>query len=173
MKHAATFETPRGVRRRATVLMLALGSIATLPVVARADDCALIRQAALATLKAPSGVRQFLTVGTRPERLVSVSKGDMVYIALAPGMWRSMPRSEVQADAASGDTEKAYRQCRAMGPDLVDGQPTTVYEFSAEFAGRPPAAARVWIGRDGLIYKQELPGRGVMRYEFKDVKAPQ
>jgi len=155
---------------RRALLVLAVAVLCARPVMVRADDCAVLRNAALATLQAPSGLRQFLAVGNRPERLMSVAAGDTVYIAMAPGQWMTLPRSEVQAEGVSA--AKAYRDCHAVGQEEVDGHAATVYAYTAAFDGAPAASARAWIGRDGLIYRQALPRGGVMRYEFKDVKPP-
>jgi len=155
---------------RRALLAAAVAALCARPVTVWADDCTVLRDAALATLQVPSGMRQFLAVGNRPERLVSVAAGDKVYLAMAPGQWTTLPRSEVQAEGLAA--AKVYRDCHAVGQEEVDGHAATVYAYTASFDGMPAAAARAWIGRDGLIYRQALPRGGVMRYEFKDVKPP-
>lgn len=138
-----------------------------------ADDCDPVRKAARDTLQAPGGWRQYMAAGGRPERLVSIAKGDTVWLALGPGQWTAMPRRELLAEASNAEAGHRLSQCHAHGESVIDGMPVTVYDYASQVGGLPVLQAQAWIGRDGLIYRQSSGRQGVLRYEFKNVQAPQ
>src|SRR4051812_21339036 len=153
---------------------LAFGVLAMTCLVVQADDCEVIRKAGLATLHTPTGMRQYLKIRDRPERLLSITEGDTVYMAVAPDVWTRVPRSEIQAAAARADADNTFSNCHAVGDEIVDTHQTTVYEYTTRSAtGSAPTQTRAWIGRDGLIYRQSVPARGgALRFEYKNVVAP-
>ena len=155
----------------ASLLMVAAAGLD--PRAAAADDCAPIVKAELATAAAP-GFRQYMSVaGGKDERLLSITLGDSVYMAMGPGDWRKMDRSEIIAMAKEAADDADYRDCTALGSESIGGADAAVYQFtmaskSNSFA---PSQAKVWIGDDGLLRKQATD-KGSIRYEFDDVKAP-
>jgi hypothetical protein len=140
---------------------------------AAADACKQVEAATIATLNAPAGVRQYIASREQgPERLVSVITGDTVYVALAPGRWSRQPRAAQRDAAIKAQGMKKLTDCRAAGQETVAGEPATIVEYKVEFEGLPAMAARAWIGKDGLLRKQSTAGRGYVRYEYTDVRAP-
>ncbi len=100
---------------------------------------------------------------------MSITKSDAAYIAM--GQWTKTPRTEITEVGTKAEGGKKYSNCRPVGDDVVSAVATTVYEYSWQIDGGAAKTARVWIGRDGLLHKQEA-GRGFARYEYEDVKAP-
>jgi hypothetical protein len=57
---------------------------------------------------------------------------------------------------------------KILGPEMLDGVPTIVYQFGATTKGTPPeATTKVWIGAiDGFPHKIEAGGATITFYDF-------
>ena len=135
-----------------------------------ADDCDTIKNAMKATLQAPA-MRQYMAVAGRPERLISVTKGDTVYMTLIPGQASKTPRAEVAAEAAEAEKHKKLSNCKAQGSEDVAGTSTRIYSYEWSIDGGSSKGAKVWIGSDGLLRKQGTDHSAV-RYDYANVQAP-
>ena len=138
-----------------------------------AGDCAPIVKAINATLKAPV-YRQYRYFPGRGERLFGIALGDTVYIAIGGSNgWQKMDRKDNIAIATRAEEDTAYRECKWLGSDLVNGVATAVYEYTVDSKGSGAGGlpAKVWIGPDGLLRKQGAKA-STMRYEYDNVKAP-
>jgi hypothetical protein len=84
-----------------------------------------------------------------------------------------MNRKETIAIARQAAERAAYRDCRSLGPDSVNGVATAVYEYTMESGSNGVAAlpGGVWTGPDGLLRKQGAKA-STTRYEYDNVKAP-
>jgi hypothetical protein len=153
----------------ASVLMAAAFSLyaQTVP----AADCTPIMNAMNATLNA-SGIRQYLFIPGHSERLMSITSGDTVYLAMGPGRWSKMSRKEVKQTAKEAEGEHTYSGCQSLGSESVNGVASIVYQYANEIRGKGPIQGKVWIGADGLLRKQEAARGAFMRYEYDNVKAP-
>ena len=139
---------------------------------ARADDCRAIKNAMLASQRSPGGFRQYLTIGAGSERLTSITQGSAVYLLLGTGHWQKMPRNEIEELDATAATKVDIGNCKVVGEERVKGVVATVYTYMAQGRGSKAISNRIWIGHDGRVLQQGVPGRGLMRFEYNDVKAP-
>jgi hypothetical protein len=136
-----------------------------------AADCTPIMKAMNATLNAP-GVRQYLFIPGHSERLMSITSGDTVYLAMGPSQWSKMSRKEVKETAKEAEGELAYSGCQSLGSESVNGVASMVYQYAKDIRGKGSIQGKVWIGADGLLRKQEAERGAFMRYEYDNVKAP-
>lgn len=155
----------------AAAALLALGTCAGAQA---ADACRTVHDAFMATLNVPGGLRQYVVPREGvPERLMSVVTRDKVYVTLGGGHWDKEPRSTQLKEGLEADHLKQISDCRSTGTATVSGESTTVYEYQLRVASLPPKTAKAWIGGDGLMRKQSSAGTGYVRYEYKDVRAPE
>lgn len=154
-----------------TALLLIAAACAVYAETVPAADCAPIMKAMNATLNAP-GMRQYLVIPGRSERLMSITAGDTVYLAMGPGRWSKVSRKEVKETAKEAEGEHAYSGCQSLGSESVNGVASMVYQYANEIRGKGPIQGKVWIGADGLLRKQEAARGAFMRYEYDNVKAP-
>lgn len=61
--------------------------------------------------------------------------------------------------------------CRKLGPQNVDGIPTTAYAYTLKIPGMPSGEAKAFIGSDGLVHAQSTPDAKV-RIRYRGVTAP-
>jgi hypothetical protein len=135
--------------------------------------CRSIHEAAVATLNAPGGLRQYLAARDGdPERLISVVTDDSVYMALSTGRWSRESRAVHRALAADTERLKKLSDCRLVGRETLDGEPVTVFQYTVQFLGLAPIPAKAWIGADGLLRRESTARRGLLRYEYKNISRP-
>lgn len=61
--------------------------------------------------------------------------------------------------------------CRKLGPQNVDGIPTTAYAYTLSIPGMPGGETRAFIGSDGLVHAQSTSDAKV-RHRYRGVTAP-
>lgn len=160
-------------RIRLVTIALLSAPAAGLPAhAALAADCAPVVKAELATLEAPA-FRQYMAAAGKDERLLSITLGDSVYMALAPGRWQKQDRTDIVAMGKDAAADSVFSDCQALGAEAVGGGTAAVYAFTRASKSQsfPASQGKVWIGADGLLRRQAT-ARGTLRYEYDNVKAP-
>ena len=61
--------------------------------------------------------------------------------------------------------------CRKLGPQSIDGIPTTVYAYTLKIPGIPSGETKAFIGSDGLVHAQSSSDAKV-RHSYRGVAAP-
>lgn len=162
-----------------TVVCLA-GGLFTGAVGARADDCALAVDAAIAQAKVPHAVSHVMTPPGKPAVHVEmIFTGDKAYSQMN-GTWRSMPYSaQEQIDtinAARKRTEQAKHSCQKLASEPINGEAASLMVLHSEADGKI-SDMRLWIADGtGLPLKSEihLNSGTVVTDDFRyvDIKAP-
>ncbi len=140
---------------------------------ARADDCAPVKAAMLATVRKPHTITISRIKDGKPVSNRMIQTKDAKYIEVN-GKWRALP---TDADDLQ-EMEKSFNEttftCKQLGRDSVDGQTATTYasHYKNEDA---EGDAKVWIGSDGLLLKSESTHDGQLvssTYDFAHAEAP-
>ncbi len=76
---------------------------------------------------------------------------------------------ELNADIRSG--KYPMSGCRKLGPQNVDGIPTTGYAYTLKLPGIPSGEAKAFVGSDGLVHAQSTSDAKV-RIRYRGVTAP-
>jgi hypothetical protein len=76
------------------------------------------------------------------------------------GAWRKMPTPMTKILTDPEAIEKVSLQmhdCKQTGTEMIGSMSTVVYSFTSTAAGAPgdSGTSKVWIGTDGLPYRQE------------------
>lgn len=144
--------------RTAAVLALAfVGSSA------RADDCAVLKQAMIKGLKQESWhtVNRVDNAGTQ-FAMELIRAGDQVYMRNDGGAWVKTPMTpdmviKQNQEMVSGGMLK-LSACKKTGSDTLPQGKADRYEYVSESPGTPAITAKLWIGSsDGLPYKSASP----------------
>lgn len=150
----------------ATLLSLALALAASMSNAAHAADaaCQAIIDAGHAKLRAPmvhdinvmdaqSGqTGEFIKIG--PDAWMKADRG---WKKISPGLLKTM-----QNAALDGLT---MNDCKQVGSESLGAVSTRIYSWTTVVNGKSYGSARVWIGSDGLPYKQAgATTNGTTRY---------
>lgn len=107
-------------------------------------------------------------------RLESIIVDGKSYSAIG-GKWRPMgidlkaAERKVNAEIRSGAIK--LDACKRLPGESIDGTAMTVIEYRITMPGAPPASARAYIGKDGLVHALNADGMKV-RYRYSGVAAP-
>jgi hypothetical protein len=132
------------------------------------------------TTAAPTGVQETTVEVVTPDRFHMVSKqfemimiGNTTYLKVG-NQWQkvTMPQS---IDLSLADPKKfeaelgATTDAKLIGPEVLDGTPTLVYQYTTTLKG-PPAqtyTSKVWIAvSDNLPRKIEAGNTTIIYYDF-------
>ena len=109
-------------------------------------------------------------------RLDIIVAGGKTYTKM-DGKWRRHSNTD-NSQAAAKELNAAIRSgkypmsgCRKLGPQSVDGIPTTAYAYTLKIPGMPGGEANVFIGSDGLVHAQSTSDAKV-RHRYRGVTAP-
>jgi hypothetical protein len=145
---------------RAILLVVGLaGAVAGYAAGARADDCSLATDAAIAQAKVPHSDTHVTTApGKPPSTMESVVMNDKVYMQVS-GSWKSMAFSaQEQIDIvkkAEANAAQRQRTCQKQGSETVDGQAASLLTMHSDDKGKV-TDARLWIAdATGLPLKSE------------------
>ena len=109
--------------------------------------------------------------GTRMEAIVV----DGAFYASIGGTWRQMKidlrAAERKLNAGMRSGEIPLSDCKDLGTQSVDGIATIVIGYRIALFGQPPAASRIHIGEDGLVYAIAADSQKV-RYRYTGIAAP-
>ncbi|RYU61954.1 hypothetical protein EWI61_04005 [Methylolobus aquaticus] len=88
-----------------------------------------------------------------------IKRGDMLYLKNG-ATWRMMPSAMAKILTDPASIEKAgqeMRDCRQTGTEMIGPMSTVIYSFTSTLASTPrdSGTSRIWIGSDGLPYRQE------------------
>jgi hypothetical protein len=126
---------------------------------ARADDCSLAMDAALAQAKVPHAVTHVTTApGKPPSTMESVATSDKIY-AQINGSWEvaavsTQERIDIVKKAQANAAQKS-RTCQKQGGQTVDGQASSLVTMHSDDNGKV-TDARLWIAdATGLPLKSE------------------
>lgn len=142
-----------GIRSLSIVCALT-GSV---PVGAADSACQPIVDASKAQWRAPMvHDRKVLSDGYTYE---IIKLGDMLYIKNG-ATWRIMPSAMTKILTDPAAVEKAglqMRDCQQTGTEMIGPMSTVIYSFTSAVASAPrdSGTSKVWIGTDGLPYRQE------------------
>lgn len=110
--------------------------------------------------------------GTRLEAIIVQDD----FYTLIDGAWRRMKIDlravERQLNAGMRSGEMPLSDCKDLGMQSVDGIMTSVIGYRISLSGQPPAASRVYIGEDGLVYAMAADGQKVS-YRYTGITAPE
>jgi hypothetical protein len=141
------------------VAVLAGGVLAGSPA-ARADDCDLSANAAIAQAKVPHGVTHVVNVpGSPPMRADMIVTGDTVYAEIN-GTWRSEQFSQQeQIDVINQGRQRAAQTphtCRKVTGQSINGEAASLIVMHVEGNGKAVDSS-VWISdKTGLPLKSEV-----------------
>lgn len=91
------------------------------------------------------------------------------------GKWRQMnidfaaAELKIVSDVRAGKI--AIGDCKMLGGESIEGVPMSVVSYTMTVPGLPAAAAKAYIGKDGLVHAQ-LGADSKIRYRYTGVKAP-
>jgi hypothetical protein len=129
----------------------------SLPVGAADSACQPIVDAGKAQWRAPMvHDRKVLNDGFAYE---IIKLGDMLYMKNGAA-WRIMPSAMAKILTDPAAVEKAGQQmqdCQQTGTEMIGPMSTVIYSFSSTVASaqRDSGTSKIWIGTDGLPYRQE------------------
>jgi hypothetical protein len=88
-----------------------------------------------------------------------IKLGDALYMK-SGGVWRTMPPAMTRILTDPEAIEKnglQMKDCQQSGSEMVGSMPTLIYHFTSigPNATKKARTSKVWIGRDGLPYRQE------------------
>jgi hypothetical protein len=141
------------------VVFLAGGVLTGIPV-ARADDCTLASDAAIAQAKVPHAVKHVTTAPGKPAAQVEmIFMGDKAYTQ-TNGTWQSMPYSaqdQIETiSAARKRAEQTPHTCQKLGGEPINGEATALIVMHSETNGKA-SDARIWISdKTGLPLKSDI-----------------
>jgi len=109
-------------------------------------------------------------------RLEIIVAGGKTYTRMG-GNWSRHNSTDIGQSAAK-ELNAAIRSgkypmsgCRKLGPQNVDGIPTTGYAYTLKIPGMPSGEAKAFVGSDGLVHAQSTPDAKV-RIRYRGVTAP-
>lgn len=109
-------------------------------------------------------------------RLEIIVAGGKTYTRMG-GNWSRHNNTDIGQTAAK-ELNAAIRSgkypmtgCRKLGPQSVDGIPTTAYAYTLKIPGIPSGEAKAFIGGDGLVHAQSTSDAKV-RIRYRGVTAP-
>jgi hypothetical protein len=154
-------------------VFVASGLALCLACTARADDCAPVKAAMLATVEKPHTITINRFKDGKPVTNRMIQTKDAKYVEVK-GKWHTLP---ISADDLH-EMEKSFNEtaftCRQLGRDSVDGNSATVY-MSHYKNEDTEGDAKLWIGSDGLPLKTESTIEGhvdTASYDFAHADAP-
>ena len=147
---------------------------------ARADDCTVIPDAAIAGAKVPHAVTHVTTApGKPPISVEMIFTADKAYTQI-DGAWHAIAYSaQQQVDtikAAKIRTEQTAHTCRKLDSQPIGGEAASLYVVQSDMNGAV-SEARVWISdKTGFLLKSEdhLKNGTVVTDEFRygNIAAP-
>jgi hypothetical protein len=158
---------------RVIAVLVATGLAFCLTTPARADDCAPVKAAMLATVKKPHTITISRVKNGKPVTNRMIQTTDAKFVEVS-GKWYTL---SVTTDDFR-EMEKSFNEttftCKQLGRDNVDGQSATVY--ASHYKNEDiEADAKIWIGSDGLPLKSESAHNGQTTsssYDFAHADAP-
>jgi hypothetical protein len=146
---------------------------------ARADDCTLATNAAIAQAKVPHADTHVTTLpGKPPVRIEMIFTADKAY-SETNGSWTSFPFSaQTQIDiinAATKRAEQTAHACQKLPSEPINGEAASL--FTTHTADGKVAEARIWISdKTGLPLKSEVRlGSGTIvtdEFRYGSIAAP-
>lgn len=109
--------------------------------------------------------------GMRSEAIVL----DGQFYVQMDGKWRHMKIDFTAAELKLVNEVRAGKiaigDCKVLGSESIEGVPMSVVSYTMSIPGLPAAAAKAYIGKDGLIHAQ-VAADSKIRYRYTGVKAP-
>lgn len=141
--------------------------------------CAPIIKAAEAHAKAERmRVRMLMNDPNRPDEIEAMIVPEGMYIK-AGDQWIKSPVASTreQLMKLSEQSKGSITECKALGKETVNGEPTSVYRYKGKVEGQPDSDVKLWIANaDGLPKKAEIKSEKGMITQFishgADIQAP-
>lgn len=143
-----------------------------------ADKCDPVRKAMDAHLKSERMKVRMLTSGQHAGETEAMIVPEGMYIKLQE-QWIKSPiassREEIMKFADPGKV--TLSECKAVGRESVEGEPTAVYTYKAKAEGQKESDGKLWIGADdGLPHKAEVKSGDTLITQFishgEEIQAP-
>ena len=152
------------------LILIAL-ALSVLTASARADDCATVKNAMLATGRIPHSLTLTKTDGQGKKTVTrQVQTVDNKYVQTADGKWHAMNIAIKDLD----DDLSGVQTCRRTGSESVSGESTAVYDVHMNQDGEQ-SEAKIWVSSRNLILKSETVlegGHYTTEYDFSHVTPP-
>jgi outer membrane lipoprotein-sorting protein len=131
-----------------------------LPPRARADDCSVATDAAMAQVKVPHAVTHMMTMPGQPEQRVEIIFINEKTYTHMDGAWNVMPFStKVMQDTIETSRKRAEQSphtCQNVVGEPLNGEATTLLLVHSDANGRP-SDAKIWISTSsGLPLRSEI-----------------
>lgn len=166
---------PLIARARAMALMFPIAALLCTATPAAALDpaCEAYLRAAEKSAQQPARHSVTETGGMRMEMIIA---GGKTYMN-ADGKWMALGGNNAKQLAAERNLVASIRSgkypitgCRKLGPQVVDGVPTTAYAYVLKMGGSS-GEAKAFVSADGLVVAQSTSDSKV-RHRYRGVTAP-